>query len=219
MHVPGRQTEARRLGAELLIGAGAVAAAGGADGTIEVELASRTGVRARSVILAFRVAYRLLEAPGVDRLIGRGVHYGSAPDEALGVQRPSGGRGGGRQLRRTGGALTRRQGGGGHDAGAGGLAGTQDVPLPRRSHRAAQAHRGANRDHGKRGHGAETGSRRLSSRDRWGKRRSWSFRVSKRLPRGTRRQSAFSPPGDAHALPDCRNQKTCKCRPSLKQLI
>jgi hypothetical protein len=26
-------------------------------------------------------------------------------------------------------------------------------------------------------------------------------------------------PGDAHALPDCRNQKTCKCRPSLKQLI
>jgi thioredoxin reductase (NADPH) len=32
--------------------------------------------------LAFGVAYRLLEAPGVDRLIGRGVHYGAAPGEA-----------------------------------------------------------------------------------------------------------------------------------------
>jgi thioredoxin reductase (NADPH) len=74
--------QARRLGAEFLIGAGALAAAGGADGTIEVELASRTTVRTRSVILAFGVAYRLLEATGVDRLIGRGVHYGAAPGEA-----------------------------------------------------------------------------------------------------------------------------------------
>ena len=74
--------QARRLGAEFLIGAGALAAAAGADGAIEVELASRTAARARSVILAFGVAYRLLEATGVDRLIGRGVHYGAAPGEA-----------------------------------------------------------------------------------------------------------------------------------------
>jgi thioredoxin reductase (NADPH) len=74
--------QARRLGAEFLIGAGALAAAVGADGVIEVELASRTAARARSVILAFGVAYRLLEATGVDRLIGRGVHYGAAPGEA-----------------------------------------------------------------------------------------------------------------------------------------
>ena len=33
-------------------------------------------------LLAFGVAYRLLEATGVDRLIGRGVHYGAAPGEA-----------------------------------------------------------------------------------------------------------------------------------------
>jgi thioredoxin reductase (NADPH) len=39
-------------------------------------------VRARSVILAFGVAYRLLAAAGVDGLIGRGVHYGAAPGEA-----------------------------------------------------------------------------------------------------------------------------------------
>jgi thioredoxin reductase (NADPH) len=74
--------QARRLGAEFLIGAGALAAAVGADGVIEVELASRTAGRARSVILAFGVAYRLLAAAGADELIGRGVHYGAAPGEA-----------------------------------------------------------------------------------------------------------------------------------------
>jgi thioredoxin reductase (NADPH) len=74
--------QARRLGAEFLIGAGALAPETRADGTIGVELASRTAVRARSVILAFGVAYRLLEASGADRLIGRGVHYGAAPGEA-----------------------------------------------------------------------------------------------------------------------------------------
>jgi thioredoxin reductase (NADPH) len=74
--------QARRLGAEFLIGAGALAAAGGADGAVEVELASRTVFRARSVILAFGVAYRVLEAAGLDRLTGRGVHYGAAPGEA-----------------------------------------------------------------------------------------------------------------------------------------
>ena len=38
--------------------------------------------RARSVVLAFGVAYRRLEAKGIDRLIGHGVHYGAAPGEA-----------------------------------------------------------------------------------------------------------------------------------------
>ena len=74
--------QARRLGAEFLIGAGALAAADRAEGMIEVELAGRTAVRARSVILAFGVAYRVLDGAGVDRLIGRGVHYGAAPGEA-----------------------------------------------------------------------------------------------------------------------------------------
>jgi thioredoxin reductase (NADPH) len=74
--------QARRLGAEFLIGAGALSAAAAADGVLEVELASRTSVRTRSVVLAFGVAYRLLEAAGIDELIGRGVHYGAAPGEA-----------------------------------------------------------------------------------------------------------------------------------------
>ena len=74
--------QARRLGAEFLIGAGALSALTAADGMIEVRLASETTVRARSVVLAFGVAYRRLEATGIDRLIGRGVHYGAAPGDA-----------------------------------------------------------------------------------------------------------------------------------------
>jgi thioredoxin reductase (NADPH) len=74
--------QARRLGAEFLIGAGALSALTAPDRTIEVGLASETTVRARSVVLAFGVAYRRLEAAGIDRLIGRGVHYGAAPGEA-----------------------------------------------------------------------------------------------------------------------------------------
>ncbi|HZA75166.1 MAG TPA: NAD(P)/FAD-dependent oxidoreductase, partial [Acidimicrobiales bacterium] len=49
---------------------------------IEIVLASGATVRARSMIVAGGVVYRRLEAPGVEELIGRGVHYGSAPGEA-----------------------------------------------------------------------------------------------------------------------------------------
>jgi thioredoxin reductase (NADPH) len=39
-------------------------------------------VRARTAVLAMGVAYRRLEAPGVDRLVGRGVFYGAGIAEA-----------------------------------------------------------------------------------------------------------------------------------------
>jgi thioredoxin reductase (NADPH) len=39
-------------------------------------------IRARSGIAATGVHYRRLGAPGVDELVGAGVHYGSAPSEA-----------------------------------------------------------------------------------------------------------------------------------------
>ncbi len=74
--------QARRLGAEFLIGAGALSASTHQDGSVEVELASGTTVRARNVIIATGVVYRRLDAPGVERLIGRGVHYGAASGEA-----------------------------------------------------------------------------------------------------------------------------------------
>src|SRR5262245_17094377 len=59
--------QAVRLGAEVLIGAGALSAVNAGDGVIEVELASRTEARARSVIVGFGVNYVRLEAPGVER--------------------------------------------------------------------------------------------------------------------------------------------------------
>jgi thioredoxin reductase (NADPH) len=74
--------QARRLGAEFLIGAGGLSATQGPHGALEVELASRVSARARSLILTFGVNYRRLEAPGVDDMVGRGVHYGAAPGEA-----------------------------------------------------------------------------------------------------------------------------------------
>ena len=75
----GAYEQACRLGAEVLIGAGAMSAGRAEDGMIEVQLASGSTVCARSSIVAGGVVYRQLDAPGVESLIGRGVHYGSAP--------------------------------------------------------------------------------------------------------------------------------------------
>jgi thioredoxin reductase (NADPH) len=74
--------QARRLGAEFLIGAGGLSASPRDDGTIEVELASGTTVRTRHVIIATGIVYQRLEAEGVERLVGRGVHYGAASGHA-----------------------------------------------------------------------------------------------------------------------------------------
>ena len=74
--------QATRLGAEVLVGAELVGAMPGESGTLELELTGGTTVRARAGIAANGVHYRRLEAPGVDELIGAGVHYGSSPSEA-----------------------------------------------------------------------------------------------------------------------------------------
>jgi thioredoxin reductase (NADPH) len=78
----GAYDQACRLGAEVLIGAGAMRAERAGDGTIEFPLASGATVRARSSVLAGGVVYRRLDAPGVEDLIGRGVHYGMYPAAA-----------------------------------------------------------------------------------------------------------------------------------------
>jgi thioredoxin reductase (NADPH) len=74
--------QATRLGAEVLVGAELLGAMPGESGTLEFELTGGTTVRARAGIAANGVHYRRLEAPGVDELIGAGVHYGSSPLEA-----------------------------------------------------------------------------------------------------------------------------------------
>lgn len=74
--------QARRLGAEILIGAELVNARPTERGTMSMELTGGDVITARTGIAATGVQYRRLEAPGVERLIGAGVHYGSAPGEA-----------------------------------------------------------------------------------------------------------------------------------------
>ena len=74
--------QATRLGAEVLVGAELIGATPAESGTLELELTGGTTVRARAGIAANGVHYRRLEAPGVDELIGAGVHYGSSPSEA-----------------------------------------------------------------------------------------------------------------------------------------
>jgi thioredoxin reductase (NADPH) len=78
----GAYEQARRLGAEVLIGAGAMSGGWADDGRAEFRLASGATVRGRSSILAGGVVYRRLDAPGVEELIGRGVYYGMYPAAA-----------------------------------------------------------------------------------------------------------------------------------------
>ena len=74
--------QALRFGAEVLVGAELVTAAPAAAGTVQVPLTGGATVRTRSGIIATGVDYRRLDAPGVDELVGAGVHYGTAPSEA-----------------------------------------------------------------------------------------------------------------------------------------
>jgi thioredoxin reductase (NADPH) len=78
----GTYRQARRLGAEFLIGVEIESAHPESDGTIDVTLTSGSRLRGRSGVIATGVAYRQLNAPGVAELVGQGVHYGSATDAA-----------------------------------------------------------------------------------------------------------------------------------------
>jgi thioredoxin reductase (NADPH) len=77
--------QARRFGAEMLAvqSAEALVPRGSAHG---VRLSDGTEVRAHAVILATGVAYRRLDAPGVDGFTGAGVYYGAALTEAPSCQ-------------------------------------------------------------------------------------------------------------------------------------
>jgi thioredoxin reductase (NADPH) len=76
--------QAQRLGAEFLIGVLVVHARPQEDGSVEVEFTSGSTIRARSGLIATGVVYRRLDIPAIERLIGRGVRYGSPSGEALG---------------------------------------------------------------------------------------------------------------------------------------
>jgi thioredoxin reductase (NADPH) len=71
--------QARRLGAEILVTRRVDRIDGAA---YQAVLDGGDTVRARALILTTGVVWRRLEAPGVDRLIGKGVFYGSARSDA-----------------------------------------------------------------------------------------------------------------------------------------
>jgi thioredoxin reductase (NADPH) len=78
--IGGRQAEL--FGAELLILRGAVESRPLDDSRHEVTLSTGEQLRARSLICASGVAWRRLEVPGCDDLIGRGVYFGAGRSEA-----------------------------------------------------------------------------------------------------------------------------------------
>jgi thioredoxin reductase (NADPH) len=76
--------QALRFGAEVLVGVETLHVTPELEsGTALVELTNGAILRARTAVAAAGVAYRRLDAPGVEELLGRGVYYGSAPAEAL----------------------------------------------------------------------------------------------------------------------------------------
>ena len=78
----GTYRQARRLGAEFLIGVEIESAHPQSDQIIDLTLTSGATLRGRSGVIATGVAYRQLSAQGVQEFAGRGVHYGSATDAA-----------------------------------------------------------------------------------------------------------------------------------------
>jgi thioredoxin reductase (NADPH) len=80
----GAHQQALRFGAEILVGVEIIRAAPHQDGSFELSLSGGGQFRARTGVIATGVAYRRLDAPGVEELIGCGVSYGSAPAEAAG---------------------------------------------------------------------------------------------------------------------------------------
>ena len=70
-------TQAQRFGAESLLTHEAVRIAA-TEGSVGVELADGSALRGLSAVISTGVTYRLLDAPGIADLTGRGVHYGSA---------------------------------------------------------------------------------------------------------------------------------------------
>ena len=82
----GAYRQAQRLGAEFLIGVLVVHARPQPDGSVEVEFSSGSTIRARSGLIATGVAYRRLDIPGIEELIGRGVRYGSSSGGAAGYE-------------------------------------------------------------------------------------------------------------------------------------
>ncbi len=80
--VEGAHLQARRFGAEFLIGVMPLHARPRPGGALEIELTSGPTILARTGVIATGVEYRRVGAAGVEELLGSGVYYGSAPGDA-----------------------------------------------------------------------------------------------------------------------------------------
>jgi thioredoxin reductase (NADPH) len=80
----GAHQQALRFGAEILVGVEIIRAEPKPDRSFELSLSGGGHLRAPCGVIATGVAYRRLDAPGVEQLIGCGVSYGSAPAKAAG---------------------------------------------------------------------------------------------------------------------------------------
>jgi thioredoxin reductase (NADPH) len=76
--------QARRLGAEMVL-ARTVTGLEQRGAVHAVTFDDGTAVESRSVLIATGVSYRLLEAPGLAELTGRGVYYGASASDAPGT--------------------------------------------------------------------------------------------------------------------------------------
>lgn len=74
-------TQAQRLGAEFLL-THDVAGIRVEEGSIGILLEDDSEIRARNVIVATGVRYKLLDVPGAEQLNGTGIYYGAANSEA-----------------------------------------------------------------------------------------------------------------------------------------
>src|SRR5687768_13728765 len=77
--------QARRFGVEILSPMEAVKLAS-ENGYHRLTLSNGTTIVSQALIIATGVSYRMLDAPGADRLAGTGVFYGAAMTEALSVK-------------------------------------------------------------------------------------------------------------------------------------
>jgi thioredoxin reductase (NADPH) len=75
----GTYQQARRLGAEFLIGVEIESAHPESDQIIDITLTSGSRLRGRSGMIATGVAYRQLNAPGVERFVGQGSCSSHSP--------------------------------------------------------------------------------------------------------------------------------------------
>jgi thioredoxin reductase (NADPH) len=78
----GAHQQLLRFGAELLAGTEILRTHALPHGGNELELSGGARLRPRAAVIATGVAYRRLDAAGVEELVGCGVAYGSAPAQA-----------------------------------------------------------------------------------------------------------------------------------------